>query len=109
MQDKYHYSDGTILEYWDRAKTLHRERAPAVEHHNGYKCWYLNGKHHREDGPAIECPSGSKCWYLNGRHHREDGPAIEWANGDKGWFLKGVRYTEEEYNRIVPIDLDFII
>jgi hypothetical protein len=38
-----------------------------VEHSNGSKYWYLNGKLHREDGPAIEHSSGNKFWWLNGK------------------------------------------
>lgn len=84
MKSKYYYSDGTILDHYNETKTLHRE-----------------------GGPAVEYTSGTKCWYLNGKCHREDGPAVEWANGDKEWWLNGAKYTEKEYNKLVPLDLDF--
>ena len=56
------------------------------------------GQDHREDRPAVEHSNGFKAWYLNGKRHREDGPAIEFAEGAKHWYLNGVRYTEEDYN-----------
>lgn len=75
-------------------KILHREGGqPAVEHTNGNKSWYLNGKLHREDGPAVEHANGDKFWYLNGKEHREDGPAIEYANGVRLWFLDGIEMS----------------
>jgi hypothetical protein len=33
--------------------------------------WFLNGKCHREDGPAIEHPNGTKSWYINGKQLSE--------------------------------------
>jgi hypothetical protein len=68
---------------------LTRKGYELLEHSNGSKYWYLNGKLHREDGPAIEHSSGNKFWYLNGKLHREDGPAIEWPDGSKAWYLNG--------------------
>jgi len=56
--NKFYYSDREMM-------VLHREDGPAVEHTDGYKSWYLNGKRHREDGPAIEYLNGSKSWWLN--------------------------------------------
>jgi len=48
--DKY----GNKAYYSDREMTtLHREDGPAIEHSDGCKWWYLNGKRHREDGPAV--------------------------------------------------------
>jgi hypothetical protein len=38
-----------------------------IEHSDGTKYWYLNGKYHREDGPALEYSNGNKYWYLNGK------------------------------------------
>ena len=93
--------------YSDREMTIyHREDGPAIEHANGTKYWYLNGKLHREDGPAVEWVDGDKSWFLNGVRHREDGPAIEYADGDKSWFLNGERLAEEEFNaRVNPVEL----
>ena len=31
---------------------LHREDGPAVEHINGDKAWFINGKRHRDDNAA---------------------------------------------------------
>lgn len=112
MNSRFYYSDGSILDYQQPHKTLHREGGPAVEIVDGYKVWYLNGKRHREDGPAVEYASGYKVWYLNGRCHREDGPALEHPDGSKFWYLNGVRYSEEEYNKLVlqkDLDLDFYL
>ena len=71
---------------------LHREDGPAVEHANGRKDWYLNGKLHREDGPAIEYTNGTKEWYLNGKLHPTSGPAVEYSDGRTEWWLFGIRY-----------------
>ena len=76
---------------------LHREDGPAVEHSDGHKEWYLNGKRHREDGAAIEYVTGTKYWYVNGKLHRENGAAIEFADGIKIWFLNDKKYAEAEY------------
>ena len=57
---------GTKAYYKDKARTIrHREDGPAVEHYNGNKTWYLNGKLHRMDGPAVEYADGSKEWWIN--------------------------------------------
>ena len=50
--------------------------------------------HHRLDGPAIEHADGYKSWYVNGKRHRLDGPAVEDANGDKEWYVDGVFIIE---------------
>ena len=67
---------------------------PAIEHADGTKYWYLNGKYHREDRsetgvslPAIEYANGDKYWYLNGELHRKDGPAIECADGETRYYI----------------------
>jgi len=46
--------------------TLHREDGPAVEHTDGAKSWWLNGKLHRMDGPAQYAFSGYNSWWING-------------------------------------------
>ena len=38
----------------------------------GSKFWYLNGEQHREDGPAVEYANGYKGWYLHGKHCTEE-------------------------------------
>ena len=84
--------------YKDKAMTIHhREDGPAIEHANGGKVWYVNGKLHREDGPAAEYADGSKFWYVDGKLHREDGPAIELADGYKAWYVDGVKHDEQEF------------
>jgi len=60
------YNDGSKHYYKDKKKTiLHREDGPAVEHANGGKEWYLNGKLHRMDGPAVEFVTDRKMWFIN--------------------------------------------
>ena len=55
---------------------------------------------HRTDGPAIEHANGTKLWFINGKCHREDGPAVEYANGNKYWYVDDKHYsTEEKFNQ----------
>lgn len=61
-----------------------------VNHADGSKEYFRDGKLHRDDGPAVERANGTKLWYRNGELHREDGPAIEHANGKKYWYRNGV-------------------
>jgi hypothetical protein len=35
------------------------------------KRWYLNDQLHREDGPAVEWHDGYKYWFLNGKELTE--------------------------------------
>ena len=42
-----------------------------IEHPNGTKHWYKDGKCHRLDGPAVEHPDGSKCWYIDGKGYTQ--------------------------------------
>jgi len=95
---KYYYKDGSVLDYCEISKVLHREDGPAVEWADGYKAWWVNNQLHREDGPACEYADGSKCWYINGKVHRLDGPAIEYADGDRYWYINGKHLTKEEFN-----------
>jgi hypothetical protein len=67
---------------------------------NGTIKWYNeNDESHREDGPAVEHANGNKSWYLNGKLHREDGPAVEYVGGSKSWYLNDEKLTEEEFNK----------
>ncbi|NVM34060.1 MAG: hypothetical protein HWN81_00595 [Candidatus Lokiarchaeota archaeon] len=97
MGNKYYYSDGSILDYYNRNKELHRLDGPAVEFADGDKYWYVEGKRHRLDGPAVEWADGDKEWYVEDKLHRLDGPAIECADGDKYWCINGKHLTEEEF------------
>ena len=102
MQEQFIYINecGTKSYYKDREMTIfHREDGPAIEHINGNKWWYVNGKLHREDGPAIEFANGNKWWAVNGKLHREDGPAIEFADGHKEWWINDKCLTEEEFHK----------
>jgi hypothetical protein len=61
---------------------------------------------HRTDGPAVEHADGSKFWYVDGKCHRLDGPAVEWADGYKAWYVDGNELSEEEFNALTkPIEL----
>ena len=101
MKDKFYYKDGSVLDYLDNSKILHREDGPAIEWADGAKRWYINDKLHREDGPAIEWADGTKRWYINDKRHREDGPAVECADGTKHWYINDKRHREEDYWEVI--------
>jgi hypothetical protein len=47
--------------------------------------WFMNDKLHREDGPAIEHVNGTKMWWLNGRaYSKEDYEKEIQKTGDNG-------------------------
>jgi hypothetical protein len=71
---KFYYKDGSVLDYRNDDKILHRE-----------------------DGPAVEWEYDGKAWYINGEAHRLDGPAVEWASGRKSWYIDGKFLTEEQF------------
>ncbi|NVM34067.1 MAG: hypothetical protein HWN81_00630 [Candidatus Lokiarchaeota archaeon] len=71
-RDKFYYLDGSILNYYDDTKKLHRLDGPAIEYASGSKWWYVKGKRHRLDGPAVEFSSGSKRWWVNGKYLTEE-------------------------------------
>jgi hypothetical protein len=75
MKHKYYYKDGSVLDYHDYNKELHRE-----------------------DGPAIEWADGDKWWWADGKRHRLDGPAIEYGNNNKSWWVDDKHLTEEQFN-----------
>lgn len=52
-------------------------RKAAIQHADGSKEWFRNGKPHLEDGPAFEHADGSRGWHRNGKPHLDDGPAVE--------------------------------
>jgi hypothetical protein len=76
--------DNTGKITWYKDGLRHREDGPAVEHSNGYKSWFTNGKRYVE------------AWYQNGLRHRTDGPAVECPDGHKEWWIDGVQ-TKVEY------------
>jgi hypothetical protein len=76
---------------------LHRLDGPAIEHADGTRQWWVDGKRHRLDGPAIEHTDGSREWYVDGKLHRLDGPAYEDADGTREWFIEGEKLTEQEF------------
>ncbi|NVM33999.1 MAG: hypothetical protein HWN81_00285 [Candidatus Lokiarchaeota archaeon] len=96
-ENKYYYSDGGVLDYYDWDKKLHRLDGPAIEYSSGSKEWWIEDKLHRLDGPACEYANGHKCWYVEDKRHRLDGPAVEWADGDKEWYVGGEELTYEEF------------
>lgn len=105
MEDKYYFSDGSVLDYLDATKTLHREGEPAIKYANGDMSWYFHGQLHRVDGPAIEWTGGTE-WYLHGQLHRIDGPAVEHAKGAKQWYLNDKRINcdnQEMFERLLKL------
>jgi len=100
---KFYYKDGSVLDYRDWDKELHRVDGPAIEWIDGGKMWRVDGKRHRVDGPAIEYADGGKEWYVNGKLHRIDGPAIECSGGRKYWYINGKHLTEEEFNNHIKV------
>ena len=74
MESRYYYKDGSILNYYNHNKILHRT-----------------------DGPAIEFADGSKRWWVESQLHRLDGPAVEWADGSKEWWVEGKYLTYEQF------------
>jgi hypothetical protein len=107
-----HRLDGQAVEHADGGKEWwqdgkrHRTDGPAVEYASGCKAWFVNGKRHRLDGPAVEYASGCKEWFVNGDLHRLDGPAVEYADGSKLWYVDGERLSEEAFNALTkPIEL----
>ncbi|NVM34032.1 MAG: hypothetical protein HWN81_00455 [Candidatus Lokiarchaeota archaeon] len=97
MKDKFYYLNGSVSDYYDWDKKLHRLDGPAIEYANGSKEWWIEDKRHRLDGPAVEYSSGSKRWYVKGKRHRLDGPAIECASSHKEWWIDDKYLTEEEF------------
>jgi len=65
---KYCYSDGSVLDYYDYNKVLHRLDGPAVEYVDGSKRWWVEGQRHRLDGPAIEYADGHKEYWIHDVH-----------------------------------------
>jgi hypothetical protein len=94
--------------YYNSNGNYHRLDGPAIEHANGAKEWWVDGKRHREDGPAIEMMiEGGKYWYINCKLHRLDGPAIQYNNKGKYWWetnewrLNDIFYYKTQHNRMV--------
>ena len=42
---------------------LHRLDGPTIEHNDGCKEWFVEGKRHRVDGPAIERYERNSIYY----------------------------------------------
>lgn len=86
---------GTRIWYLQSKNKVHYHRlsGPAIEHMNGTKEWWVNGKRHRENNPAIVYKDGLKVWYNNGLKHRLDGPAVQIplnSNRDE-WWIDGIQ------------------
>jgi hypothetical protein len=67
---------------------------------DGTQFWYKDGRCHREDGPAI-ISRDTRFWVYRSLNHRVDGPAIEYVNGLKEWYIEGIKYTEEQFLKII--------
>jgi hypothetical protein len=80
-----------------------------VEHQDGTKTWYKEGKLHRESGPAIEYADGDKLWYCEDVWHKTNGPAaisyrslgeeIAWACYGMSHRINGPSYYVERGNK----------
>jgi hypothetical protein len=93
----------TVDEYgarrWTKGGLLHREGGlPAVEHANGGKEYWREGKHHRIGGPCMECANGYRMWCVDGELHRTDGPAIDnvlVTGCERKWFVDGRKHRTD--------------
>ena len=69
------------IEHYQNGR-LHRKNGPAIEHANGNKEWYINGKRRcKNDGHAVENTDGYKLWFENGNWYDVDGFPIKRNNG----------------------------
>jgi len=100
VKNKFYYKDGSVLDFYDNSKMLHRVDGPAIEYADGRKDWFIDGKRHREDGPACEWVNGDTSWYFDGKLHRVNGPTVEWADGSKYWWIDGNRHRLDGPARI---------
>ena len=102
MGDKYYYKDGTSeSKYLGSSKDLHRTDGPAIEHTDGSKSWYVDGRLHRTDGPAVILSNGYRAFWLHGVRHRINGPAIEYVSGSREWYIDGEQYSEQEFETLL--------
>lgn len=98
----FYYLDGSVLDYYDRNRILHRLDGPAAVW-NGNKEWHQNGKRHRLDGPAIIWANGYKSWWQNGKLHRISGPAIECPDYN-AWYIDDRKLAnKEEFEKTIVI------
>ena len=49
----------------------------------------------------IEHVNGLKEWYFDGKRHRINGPAFERANGTRDWYFNNEELSEDKYNLIM--------
>lgn len=73
-----------------------------------YEEWYRTDRGsivhlllHRVDGPAIEHADGTRYWYVNGKRHRTDGPSTEYSNGTKLWYIDDRPYGMNSFNKLI--------
>ena len=48
----------------------------------------------------IEHANGTREWYVNGKKHRTDGPAVEYADGTCGWWIHNEKCSFQEWLRL---------
>ncbi len=95
MKDQYIYIDpgGNKFYYSDKAMTvLHRTDGPAVEHANGNKYWYLEGKEYSEKEYLAKMNPESSC----------EGKIIE-VDGKKYKLVSAWEIIPREQMKIEPI------
>jgi len=62
--------------------------------------------HSFDDKPAIEHSDGTKEWYKEGKLHRLNGPAVEWDSTFKWWYYEGEEIecnSTEEFLKIINL------
>ena len=66
------------------------EQPAVIDHDDGTKYWYKNGKLHRDNGPAKIWSNGDEQWWQNGLLHRDnDLPAVNNTDGTQKWYQNG--------------------
>ena len=77
---------------------LKKDKSKCIEHADGSKYWYFNGKLHREnDLHAVEYADGTKEWYLNGIRQPDRIAKACWIENDESkheWFESFVEARE---------------
>jgi len=67
-----------------------------------FKEYYKLSDDERKEPYCIEYSNGDKDWRVNDLSHREDGPsAIIYHDGINYWYLNGIRYSFEEWCKIL--------
>jgi hypothetical protein len=87
---RYNSFDGEpSIIHFDKTKEWHKNGSLfELEHPNGTKEFYLDGRLHNYKGPAVVYPNGDKEYWIHGMRHRMNGPAVVYKK-KKYWFKNG--------------------